>query len=270
MRDNALYFPYISVPNEKWTIKTLLYWDRLSSIVPMEYIDAPDQLSPFMRLLVQENLVEQIFPAQHLYQIKDFETCFITMVEHRTKNNHSFANNKTMMHHEKINSRTLIHAEKMGNIPDFLIDSGLASRTDRWAWFEVDTRIANLFMAYLASCLGALAAPVTNQVRFSSIITPPSFSADSNRVHHHKARDVILHSLLPTPDERVSLDQLLKFKSDYGHLLPLLRRKIEAHCASIANMPNGNDRLNLTEQFISECMDDVNEITEAMKPTWKK
>ncbi|MFQ1645185.1 hypothetical protein ACK39F_08365 [Aeromonas veronii] len=274
MRDNALYFPYISLPNEKWTIKTLLYWDRLSSIVPMEYINAPDQLSPFMRLLVQENLVEQIFPAQHLYQIPDFETCFIKMIEHRTKNNNGFANNKTMMHHEKINSRTLIHAEKMGSIPDFLIDSGLASRTDRWAWFEVDTRIANLFMAYLASCLGALdevnAAPVTNQVRFSSIITPPSISANSNSVHHHKARDVILHSLLPTPDERVSLDQLLRFKSDYGHLLPLLRRKIEAHCASVAILPNVNDRLNLTKQFIFECMDDVNEITEAMKPTWKK
>lgn len=63
MRNNALYFPYISVPDEKWTIKTLLYWDKLSSIVPMDYIGEPEQLSPFMRELVHGNLVEQIFPA---------------------------------------------------------------------------------------------------------------------------------------------------------------------------------------------------------------
>lgn len=274
MRDNALYFPYISVPNEKWTIKTLLYWDKLSSIVPMDYIDAPEQLSPFMRQLVHEDLVEQIFPAHHLQQIENFESCFIRLVEHRIKNNRRFASDKVRIHNEKLNGRSLIHAEKMGVIPEFLIESGLASRTDNWAWFEVDTTIANIFMAYLATCLGALedvnAAPVTNQARFSSIINPQRFSAKTNNVHHHKARDVILQSLLPTPDEKVSMDQLLRFKSDHGHLLPLLRRKIEAHCASVSILPTGDDRLNSTAQFISDCMDDVNEITEAMKPTWKK
>jgi hypothetical protein len=276
MRDNALYFPYISVPNEKWTIKTLLYWDRLSSIVPMDYIDAPEQLGSFMRELVHENLVEQIFPAQHLHQIKDFETCFIKLIEHRIKYKRNFLIHRTRVHNEKLNSRSLIHAEKMGTIPEFLIENGLASRTDNWAWFEVDTNIANLFMAYLATCLGSLedvnAAPVTNQARFSSIITPTGFSRTSKikNVHHNKARDVILRNLLPSPDETVSLDQLLRFKSDHGHLLPSLRRKIESHCASISILPAGDDRLNSTEQFIIDCMDDVNEVTEAMKPTWQK
>lgn len=164
----------------------------------------------------------------------------------------------------------------MGAIPEFLIENGLASRTDNWSWFEVDTAIADLFMVYLATCLGAIesvsAAPVTNQAHFSSIITPVSYSSASktSNFHHHKARDVILQSLLPTPDQPVSLDQLLRFKSDHGHLLPLLRRKIEAHCAAISILPTGDDRLNSTEQFIIDCMDDVNEVAEAMKPTWQK
>jgi len=274
MRDNALYFPYISIPNEKWTIKTLLYWDRLSSIVPMDFIDAPEQLSPFMRQLVQEDLVEQVFPAHHLHQIEDFDNCFIRLVEHRIKKFRPLSTNKSIIPNEKLSKRSLVHAEKMGRIPEFLIENNLASRTDNWAWFEVDANIANLFMAYLASCLGALddvnAAPVTNQTRFSSIISPQRLATKKSNVHHHKARDVILQSLLPTPNEKVSLDQLLRFKSDYGHLLPLLRRKIEAHCVSISILPTGIDRLNSTEQFISDCMEDVNEITDAMKPTWKK
>lgn len=275
MRDNALYFPYISIPNEKWTIKTLLYWDKLSSIVPVDHINAPDQLSPFMRQLVQEDLVKQIFPSNHLYQIEDFEICFIRMIERQFKNERKNTNNKTRVHNEKLIGISLIHEEKMGAISDFLIERGLASRTENWSWFEVDPKIANLFMAYLATCLGALeevnAAPVTNKTRFSSIITPPNRSSDNPKnIHHHKARDVILHSLLPTPNESVSLDQLLRFKSDYGHLLPSLRRKVEAHCASIAILPNADDRLNSTKQFIEECTNDINEITEAMKPTWKK
>ncbi|WP_256956848.1 hypothetical protein [Vibrio diabolicus] len=45
MNDNALYFPYISVPNEKWTLKTLLYWDKLASIVPMEHMGNPEKLT---------------------------------------------------------------------------------------------------------------------------------------------------------------------------------------------------------------------------------
>ena len=40
-RSNALYFPSISIPENKWTIKTLLYWDKLAAIVPLNHIEEP-------------------------------------------------------------------------------------------------------------------------------------------------------------------------------------------------------------------------------------
>lgn len=275
MRDNALYFPYISLPNEQWTVKTLLYWDKLSSIVPMDHIEHPEQFSPFMQQLVQEGLVEQVFPAHHLYQIEAFEECFVNLIKHRVKRWQRRLGNLTKIHNEKLTGTSLIHAEKMAGITDYLIEVGLAFRTDNWAWFKVDTRVANIFMAYLSACLGAVdeinAAPVTNQLRFASIMGNSSFSrARYKSIHHYKARDVILQALLPTPNEKVTLDQLLRFKSDHGHLLPLLRRKIEAHCATIAVLPNSDDRILSTEQFVAECLDDVNIITDAMRPTWKR
>lgn len=82
---NALYFPYISVPDEIWTVKTLLYWDKLSSIVPMEYIERPEELGPFMQELVHEGLVQQVFPAAYLHQLELFEDCFICFVEKRIR-----------------------------------------------------------------------------------------------------------------------------------------------------------------------------------------
>jgi hypothetical protein len=216
MRDNALFFPYISVPNDKWTIKTLLYWDKLSSIVPMDHIDNPQQLTPFMQNLVQEELVQQVFPAHHLYEIPDFEKCFIRLIEHRLKRARRTDNQKSNIHAEKLHRRSTIHAEKLGEIPDFLIENGLANRLN-WAWYEVESWVANLFMAYLASCLGALervnAAPVTNQASFSRMFgnLTPKFRR-TNAVHHNKARDVILRSLLPVPGDAVTLNELLRFK----------------------------------------------------------
>ena len=278
MRDNALYFPYISVPNVDWTIKTLFYWDKLSSIVPMDHIDAPEQFSPFMLSLVQEDLVEQIFPARYLNQIPDFEKCFIKLIRYRLTRYRQLKSQDLSVcgsrgHSKKTAHQTsIIHAEKLGEIPEFLIEVGLAKRLGG-AWYEVNSWAANLFMAYLASCLGALgqinAAPVTNKTLFLGMfgnLTPRYKVARSK--HHSKARDVILRSLLPVPSEKVTLDELLKFKSDHGQLLPDLRRSIEAHCSIVATLPNAEDRINVTEQFVSECKGAVDEITDAMKPTW--
>ncbi|WP_149333831.1 DUF6236 family protein [Halopseudomonas laoshanensis] len=274
MRDNALYFPYISVPNDRWTIKTLLYWDKLSSIVPMDHIDNPEQLTPFMQSLVQEGLVQQVFPAHYLYEIPDFEKCFIELIEHRVKRRQTAPLQRAQRHTEKTQPRSTIHAEKLGEIPEFLIKNGLAKRVN-WAWYEVESWVANLFMAYLASCLGALAhvnaAPVTNQTTFSRMFGNSSLrSSGESAAHHNKARDVILRSLLPVPDEKVTLDELLRFKDDHGHLLPALRRSIESHCSIIATLPNTEDRVLLTEEFIVKSKVSIDQITDAMKPTWSQ
>jgi len=270
MRDNALYFPYVSIPKEEWSIKTLLYWDKLSSIVPMEYIGRPDQFDPFMQQLVEEGLVEQLFPAQYLYQVEQFESCFINLIESREKRNFV----RPDVGAPTIAPKTRIHIEKLGSIPGYLIEKGLADRVD-WSWYNVDTKVAEIFMAYLASCLGAIpevnAAPVTNLSKYANLFghLRRPYRQD-NAVHHGKARQVILHSLLPTPDENVSLHQLIRFKERHGHLLPAFRRKIEAHCALIATLPNADDRLALTEDFIGQCRLEIDEIVDAMRPTWQK
>jgi hypothetical protein len=270
MRDNALYFPYVSIPKEEWSIKSLLYWDKLSSIVPMDYIGRPEQFSPFMRQLVEEGLVEQIFPAQYLFQVERFESCFIDLIESRARQ--SFFSRDAGSHATA--PRTQIHIEKLGSIPDYLVERGLADRVN-WSWYNVDTRVAEIFMAYLAACLGAIpevnAAPVTNlakyAIHFGHLRRP---NRRNNAVLHEKARKVILHSLLPTPDENVTIHQLVRFKERHGHLLPAFRRRIEAHCAQIATLPNAEDRLDLTEDFIAQSRQEIDEIVDAMRPTWQK
>lgn len=266
MNDNALYFPYISVPNEKWTLNTLLYWDKVASITPMDHTHNPEQMTPFMRELLQQGLIRQIFPAEHIHKIMGFEKYFIKMISKRlTSQSRILSGNQP---------RSLIHVEKLGDIPHFLVERGLAEKVNS-SWYNIDTWVANLFMSYLATCLSYLddinAVPVTNKVKFASIygtLTPSGRNA--TKKHYVKSRDVILRELLPVPDEKVCLDKLLRFKDDHGHLLPALRRKVEAHCATIASLDSSESRIQVTESFIADCNIDIQEITDAMNPSWTK
>lgn len=142
MRNNALYFPYISIPENSWTIKSLLYWDKLSSIVPMDHIDRPEQLSGFMRALLERDLVEQVFPSNYLYEIPEFESSFIRYLQPKVRryreNPIRTFSLSGRVHQEKLVPRANLHVEKLGHLPDFLIQEGLARRIDG-AWFEMDT-----------------------------------------------------------------------------------------------------------------------------------
>lgn len=265
MKSNALYFPQITVPDDAWTIKALLYWDKLSSIVPLDQLIPLDQLTPRMQKLEDAGLVEPLIPSHFVHQIKEFDERFIELIEHRLKNQPPsirFDGNATSM--------TPIHAEKLGDIPGYLVDVGLA-RQGRWPWYEVETRTANLFMSYLAVCLAALpdvdATPVTDSTLIASTMLPPSDRKGRREVHAHKAREVVLRELLPVPKGPVDIDRLVRFKRQHGHLLPDLRRKVEAHCTYVASLAGPSDRIEANEAFIRDIRQQVAEIEAAMRPS---
>ncbi|MCA7982095.1 DUF6236 family protein [Burkholderia cepacia] len=265
MRANALYFPYITLPDDAWTVKSLLYWDKLSSIVPMDHMRRPEQMNGFMRELLSEGLVEPVIPAAYIRRLERFDDSFITLIEHRLK----WLRPRPPEHPSRHTS-TRIHAEKLGEIPRFLVEVGLAKEVD-WPWYDVETTTATMFMSYLAACLGAIpevnATPVTNKMTFAAgLLARPRSSARD--LHRQKAREVVLQHLLPTPTGPVQLDKLLRFKSQYGHLLPSLRARIEAHCVYVATLPNADDRIGANEAFLRNCKSDIAEVEDAMRPSF--
>lgn len=171
MRNNALYFPYIEPPQDSWTTKALLYWDKLSCIVPIDHLSYPEQMSTFMRTLLTEGLVEPVIPAQFIYRVERFDTSFIELIENR------FRHLPPRIEHAKAapHRTKRIHVEKLGEIPYFLVQSGLAKQIDE-AWYDIEAKTANQFMSYLAACLGAIpdvnATPVTDKAIFASNLRP--------------------------------------------------------------------------------------------------
>lgn len=62
---NLLYYPYINVPRTDWTLRTLLYYDNIGSIVPQEYFYEPERnYDEFMLELVRNELVTPINPIK--------------------------------------------------------------------------------------------------------------------------------------------------------------------------------------------------------------
>jgi len=267
MRSNALYFPYIALPEDAWTAKALLYWDKLSSIVPMDYLDRPEQMTEFMRALLTEDLVEPVVPAQFLHQVEMFEASFIELIEDRVRRRGRDMANGGPTH------TTRIHVEKLGEIPRFLVESGLAKQVN-WSWYEVDTPTANQFMSYLAACLGAIpainATPVTDKAIFASGLRPRRSQLPRQPLHQHKSREVVLRHLLPAPAGAVDVDTLLRFKQSHGHLLPPLRASVEAHCTYVATLQDEDDRIEANAAFLLSSRQQIREIEEAMRPSFGK
>ena len=264
MTNNALYFPFISLPHDAWSVRALLYWDELSTIVPMMTLEEPDELSFFMQGLLSEGLVRPVVPGHYLHRCPNFSENFITYIDKKYMGGY-FASQTPQLGYKRV------HAEKLEDVPNFLCKQGLAFEVDR-GWYDLREDIADDFMFYLAGCLGAMkgvdAIPLTDGKGFARRNwSNPSTDATP---HLNKARQVILNNILPAPAESVTVEQLLRFRQEHGHLLPKFRYAVEKHCITVAGMSNASLRAASTVSFIDECKFELKEIEEAMRPSFGK
>ena len=146
---NVIYFPYIRVPQDEWFTRVLLYWDKIGSIVPMDYVDDPSKLGKYMYNLVQEGLVKQIIPHQYVHDIPNFTEAFLQYVD-----NPNYPVLQGVIERKRVPTIP-VHMEKLGPIGDELCQRGLARQQD-WRWYNIEDYTANQFMAYLAASLGKI------------------------------------------------------------------------------------------------------------------
>jgi hypothetical protein len=256
LRDSALYFPYIDIPQEQWVWRILLYWDRLKSIVPSEYVHKPALHSRFMQELRDSGLVEPVMPGRVARGV-DLAAHFIPYVTARLAA-HPISSN---------GQRVRIHIEKLGDLGDQLVDLRLATR-DGDPWFMVDHWVAAAFMTFLAQFLGALpkvnAAPITPDPTLFALLS------DNTRdiAEIAETRQVILQRVMPLPKGPVTLKQVLKFRRQYGDLLCGLRRMVELECLELIRISDPELRSARKRKLVSELETRAREIDKAMRPSW--
>ena len=223
--NNLLYYPYINIPRTDWTLRTLLYYDNIGSIVPQEYFYNPEQnYDPFMLELVRNQLVTPINPIEVFENPWQVTRPFIQMIEQNVdrlrKYHSSFRNgNRGLIHGDKFVG-SQIHADKFDeNVFYGLQELGLAEKGEG-RWYVVEKRTANNLMKFLATIISAKTErlPTTDYIR-------PFYNRSSFHNPNRK-RETILTNLIPFP-EAINLDKLTRFKEQHSQLLSAFRTRVE-------------------------------------------
>ena len=266
MAKNVLYFPYINVPENEWLVQTLLYWEKVGSIVPFEYAFNPHKLSKFMGDLVNNELVTPIKPGEHLNKIPFFEDAFLNLVDTNEEINRN-KQKKLSIHNSQ-----RIHLEKMGHLSKELIQRKLAKES-RYPWFYVEQITANFFMAYLSSVLGKCEGismdPITDEMTSLAVFSQmPTHRTD---ISLYESRFGVLKKVLPTPiGENFNVKTLVDFKENHKVLLNKFRRHIEKELIEICDISDEHLREQRYSLFVEEITDERDEIISSLEQYWSK
>lgn len=262
MKNKVLYFPYINVPYNTWLTRTLLYWDKIGIIAPMEYMNHPERFYQYTRSLLQENLIEPIIPGMYVYSIPHFNESFINYLE----------SNQEILAIRRMNftngSSSLIHLEKLNGIEQYFLEAHLA-RNDGGNWLRVEDDTARDFMAYLASSLGKVETleyiPLTDSTDPLNDFILSSSSDLYTENQLSTLRLQILDNLFPAPEKPLELPDLLRLKERYGAELSRLRITVEREILTIASVPDVNLRLRRLAFFNSEIKEEIERISEHLR-----
>lgn len=276
MPSNALYYPYIRVPENAWFTRVLLYWDRVGAIVPYDYIEDPDQLGPYMLSLVREGLVEQVIPGMYLSRVENFTNAFLeyTDAKYGSEGN-TYQSDWSTIHSEKLTGSS-VHMEKLHDLGEKLCERGMAKKDKSnpySPWFQMEPRIANDFMAYLAGVLGQMHddvsfSPITNHHSNLDPFIPQSRTEDSK----YKVRQLLLEGILPAPIESLEAARLLDFKHKYNEPLQRFRKEIEDKVSELTTIDNEEYMQMRLHDVTKSFSDTINEIEARMKEqkNWPK
>lgn len=268
VRDNALYFPYINVHYDAWFGRILLYWDKVGSVVPEDYLYNPGKLEPVMKDLVSAGLVEQIVPATYAHKIENLTEPFLSYV---VKQSEAMRQRRQRDMFTRRLGTTSLHIEKLGSISHELVRLGVA-RKERYPWFEVEDWAADAFMFFLTSMLGELddieAVPVTNEQGARKVARSVTRRRNMLIQQAVNAREDLLQALLPAPAHAPEVRELYDFKERYGHLLRRFRRGIEAVSIELANIDNPTLRQERARLFREDFEDQIAELSGAMRHSW--
>lgn len=255
---NLLYYPYINIPRTDWTLRTLLYYDNIGSIVPQEYFNNPENnYDEFMLELVRSELVTPINPIEVFDNPWEVTRPFLQLVENnqeklRTAQNRFRVGLRDNVHIDKF-SKASIHADKFDeNIFYALEQLGLAEKAEG-RWYSVEQRTANNLMSFLATLISAKTdrLPTTDYIR-------PIYNRQTFNQERRK-RETILTNLIPFPDE-IDLRRLLRFKERHSELLNSFRTRVEL----IVLDPNIIEGTPLFHHQLAELLQRKDELTARM------
>lgn len=271
-KDTILYYPSIKIEDGPWLRNAVLYWDKISSIVPG--IDYRDENSMEIEYLLREGIYEPIFPIEleldrellieFCNQVK--EQLLLQNKKRRQDRMVKVHVNKTMYVESQINTM-----KTPKTILDFLLEEGIARRKNE-EWIYMTNGDSFVYMSLLAKFL----AKRHNRMQIgtdvkSSFMSPFIMNgAMGSRKEKHIYLNVEINNILPCPQmDGVTIEDLLDFKKEHKRELDYFRKRINEYQYHVAQCCDRNEMTEMTYEFRKSIEDDMNEIGEYMCSRWK-
>jgi hypothetical protein len=258
--DVALYFPYISLPNDSWFTRVLLYWDSVASIVPQRISPRDPEMTPFMRHLIAAQIVRPLRPDHAFSSDRrgGFDQEFLALLDASGLPEPGEQRKWTRLNWEK---GTVGLFEQMAA-------RGLAFPEER-RWWRVERQSAGLYMAYLVGSMCRVErdlVPVTNASAQLAKLAQPIAGTKSDL---DELVYVTIHDVLPIPTQEVPLDELCRFKDTHAERLRDLRVYLTAKLADLVLIPDRTVRVAKLAEVQREVREDVRRLqAEMSKRSW--
>jgi hypothetical protein len=289
-----LYYPTILVPS-RWQRRTILYWDKISSIVPGKWDDElgpnsfrgnqqAEQSYRDMKYLESKGEFEAIRPENRPVPIDTEFKQIINSSELDKKVDHNwkdFSMSKQMdkFKLERIFNKDLresfsfVHKDKMTNhLYDFLFEKNLVldENIDE-NWFLMEKHTSLLYMALLAKYLAEFEAEFndkfvvtgTNSEEYLSMI----FKRDIKQEGFNSYETRLLN-MLPVPRDDVPIEKIYNFKHEREPELFSFREVIDEATKQISHAENQremnkiliqqNEKLKVGMMKLKKAMSDSN------------
>ncbi len=281
MKRNILYYPTIDIPNEDWIRNAIIYWDEISSIVPMDYENRPVRdFSPNIQYLKDNGIFRPIKPETFFNSpnnnIENFELEFIEIIESPEFNRvripgvrySRIHNQKMNIHRDKLNKKQTfeVHNDKVSNnILQILADRELVDKeTISSEWVKVESKTALLYMSLLAKYIAEIDKEATSIGTDHFSYELLNFNSNS-RHNNISCLNTNLNNVLPTPTPNIPFEKIIDFKRKRKDELIKFRKEITDFENNISKAESLKEVKSVMIDFSEKIELEVNELNKCFK-----
>jgi hypothetical protein len=246
--NDAIYYPFIELPNDSWLRTAILFWDTINPIVPPQ-IYGEMKSDSLLKILESNGAASPVFPYEYFHTENNEELFTESILTYASafQPQESPENDISIyeeIHLVKMPGRLRVELKKMKLLWD---------KTDDYDWFYIYRPLADLFMAELARNLAneKKMFPITKSKDSGEHIfgQPISIkkktflekfyekiSINKEEIEINKpqiALDFLIKNILPTPSSKFNIDTLLRIKDDNRELLYRFRNSFRTTAGKI-------------------------------------
>lgn len=294
---HAIYYPHINLTNKNWLKYALLFWDKVSRIVPKAV--SPSDSEDVIKIRSEVGFIEDYHPESWdtAQAARDFFTWFSHQIEgpdFLDYYHHMHPELLDMLRHSRMGRRhgryphpfailnaialeqgTYIHVEKLDpQLKEYLYLTGVAvPGENEWSdWVKIDGELGLLYMSYLAGSIGERTSRPT-VTDYSTCFASPSVLrwAVKRRYQEeleHGLGNLLLASYAPKDMNSITIDQIIGFRKKYDDERIAFFDSVASLCRDIPSVENADqlqDALNHHGRILKKHTEELKKQFEDMK-----